>query len=72
MNKKQDDIDKFNSIKKEYGKNGELPIPILIAEFKDISEYSLRLVENRISIDKYKAKNTLKRNFYKLILLSYK
>ncbi|WGH74746.1 hypothetical protein P8625_11715 [Tenacibaculum tangerinum] len=49
----------------------KLPVIIYLSEIKMISNSSMSLIRNRISIDKYHDRYALKRNFYKPITIQH-
>ena len=68
-------MDKKNAIKelsllKENCKE-DLSLTLLAGEVKDISNQSMSLIQNRISIKKYNDRYALKRNFYKPIITNF-
>ncbi|MEE4000114.1 hypothetical protein V1T75_07165 [Tenacibaculum sp. FZY0031] len=59
----------LNKTKEEY--KNKLPAVIYLSEIKPISNNSMSLIHNRISIDKYHDRYALKRSFYKPITIQH-
>jgi hypothetical protein len=59
----------LDKTKEEYKK--KLPAIIYLSEIKSISNSSMLLIHNRISIDKYHDRYALKRSFYKPITIQH-
>jgi hypothetical protein len=69
MYNKNEDIKLLRKIKKV--NKTLLPVVYYLSNIKDISNFSLELVKNKINIKKYSANNALKKRFYKEIFISY-
>ena len=59
----------LNQLKQEYIK--QLPMVVSLAQLKTVSNSSMSLVHNRISIKKYNDRYALKRSFYKPITIQH-
>ncbi|MDE1205310.1 hypothetical protein [Tenacibaculum larymnensis] len=59
----------LNKTKEEY--KNKLPAVIYLSEIKSISNSSMSLIHNRISIEKYHDRYALKRSFYKSITIQH-